>query len=144
MYRSTSGTVTGSYPDGRVAAVDNVFGKGKTRLIGSVPSYAYHCNRDAATKAFFASLLAWAGKEQHVRCSTPEMVVRLHAGEGGVYLWALNPSHDDSRATIELSSAWGPFSAAQVMWGEQMPVVKERTIQVQVGQRDAVITRLDV
>jgi beta-galactosidase len=136
--------VTGSYPDGRVAAVDNVFGKGKTRLIGTVPSYAYHRNRDAATKVFYASLLDWAGVTQHVRCSESQMVARLHAGDGGVYLWAVNPSHDDLSATLELSSAWGPFRSATTLWGDKTPALHGRTIQVEVEQRNAVIARLDV
>ncbi len=40
-YEPTTGRPVGAYDDGRVAAVDNNFGKGRTRLVGTMCGYGY-------------------------------------------------------------------------------------------------------
>ena len=40
-YTVTTGKVVGAYEDGRVAAIDHIYKKGKTRLVGSMVGAGY-------------------------------------------------------------------------------------------------------
>jgi beta-galactosidase len=113
-YEPASGTITGHYPTryslagGLPAVVDNSYGKGRTRLIGTFPSVARHRAGEPVTRrglpsgstftthrlaqvsgpssearltaahAFFAALLEWAAITPHVRTSNPAVIARLH------------------------------------------------------------------
>lgn len=57
----TRGTVRARFEDGAVAAVESAFGQGKTLLVGSYPSAAYHSTPTPEAAAWFASLLTWSG-----------------------------------------------------------------------------------
>jgi beta-galactosidase len=141
-YGAVDGTASGRYPDGRIAIVDNTFGHGRTRLIGTSPGYGYETSERADVCPFFAELLAWAGKDLHIRTSDARVTARLHDGDGGRYLWVTNPSQDAINATLTLSSAWEPFRKTDVLWGTTNPTVTEGVIEVEVPARDAVIARL--
>jgi beta-galactosidase len=56
-YSLAGGAVAGNYDDGRVAAVEHQFGKGRALLIGSFPGGGYYLHHSASGKAFFAGLL---------------------------------------------------------------------------------------
>lgn len=120
-YQPTTGTAAGWYDDGRVAAVENAWGKGRTLLIGSMAGAGYGAhaagNPYPPMANFFAKLLAWAGALQHVRCSEPRVKARLHTGAGGVYLWVANPTRQALPVHLDLSAAWGPYSSARTLWG---------------------------
>ena len=141
-FGATKGTASGWYPDGRIAMVDNRIGHGRTRLIGTSPGYGYDASQNADVRPFFADLLAWAGRSRHIEASDSRLTARLHEGPGGTSLWVTNPSHDAIAATLTVSTAWGPFQAADVLWGASAPRVNDRSISVEIPARDAVIARL--
>jgi hypothetical protein len=60
-------------------------------LIGTFPGGGYFRSHAPATRELFAGLLAWAGIQQRVQSSDPEVKARLHKGAGGTYLWVVNP-----------------------------------------------------
>lgn len=160
---------------GLPAVVDHTYGKGRTRLVGTFPGAARHravgpverrgspsgstftthrlaqvtgpasADRLAASGAFFAGLLEWAGIRQHVRTDNPAIITRLHqdAESGSVVLWALNPTREPQHATLTLASPWGPFNGAQLHWGERCPSVEDRAVTVEIDPRDGVIARLN-
>jgi len=112
-YTPTTGEAVGWYDDGRIAAVDNHFGKGKTRLIGTMPGYGYsahggaegnyrHPNR--AETSFFEGILKFGGKTPRVRISDPRLVARLQEGPGGSFLWIANPKRQAISAQVEFGS----------------------------------------
>ena len=125
-YEPTTGTPVGWYDDGRVAAVDNAYGQGRTRLIGTMAGAGYAAHRDGRFPTAgqppldhrpWSAALAFAGKAQHVRCSEPRVKARLHDGPGGTYLWVANPTRHPLPVRLELSAAWGPFSSCHSLWG---------------------------
>ncbi|HUT21522.1 MAG TPA: beta-galactosidase, partial [Anaerolineae bacterium] len=61
-YEPTTGTPVGWYEDGRVAAIENRYGKGKTRLLGTMAGAGYASHPGSRSPAFFADVLRWAGK----------------------------------------------------------------------------------
>jgi beta-galactosidase len=140
-YEPTSGTPVGWYEDGRVAAVEHSYGEGKTRLLGTMAGAGYAAHPDDRSPAFFADTLAWAGKTRHVTCSEPRVKARLHAGEGGVYLWVANPKRQPLPVRLQISEAWGPFSSCQSLWGTEA-TVDERAVALTAGARDVAVIAL--
>jgi len=90
-YEPTTGTPIGWYKGGKVAVVDNAFGRGKTRLIGTMPGSGYFQHPGSESFVFFTKLLKFAGKHQHVECTDSRVKSRIHNGSGGTYLWVANP-----------------------------------------------------
>jgi len=141
-YQSKIGTPVGWYEDGRVAAVDHAFGKGRTRLIGTMPGSGHATHPGSGSSVFFVDLLRFAGKQQHVRCSNPRVKARLHNGAGGTYLWVANPTRQPLRVHLELGESWGPFSSGRSLWGAEA-LVNGRTITLTAGARDVAVLALE-
>ena len=139
-YRPTTGKSAGWYVDGRVAVVDHAYGQGRTRLIGTMPGAGIVAHPDDPAP-LFAELLRWAGVEPQVRCSVPGIQARLHAGEGGVFLWVVNPQH--ASATFELTPGgpWRDLRPGASRWGEEA-TLENGVITVTVGARDVAIVEL--
>ena len=123
-YTPTTGLAAGWYDDGRIAAVDNQYGKGKTRLIGTMPGYGYsvHGGADGSYRApnragtsFFEGVLKFAGKRPRIRVSDPRLVARLHEGAGGSYLWIANPKRQEIPAQVEIDG--GNYRTAEIVLG---------------------------
>ena len=66
-YRLTDGIGRGAFDGGRLAVVENRFGKGRTLLIGTNPSVAFYRTNGKANAAFFAELVKWSGRTRHGR-----------------------------------------------------------------------------
>jgi len=159
-YQPTTGSVAGRYEanagpaNGQIAVVDNVFGRGRTRLIGTMVGYGHtvHAARpphpDAApyrpgtTPDLFRSLLGWAGRTPHVRSSDCFIKARLHDGEGGTYLWVANPTRRDRPVRLVISDAWGPFGGARTLWGGECEI-EEDTITLSAPARDVTVIALE-
>jgi beta-galactosidase len=139
-YRPTSGKSAGWYTDGRVAVVDHAYGQGRTRLIGTMPGAGVAAHPDEPAP-LFAELLAWAGAEPHVRCSAPGIQARLHAGEGKVFLWAVNPQPYPALAQLELGPAWRHLRPVGSRWGNQATGDAE-ALSVTINSRDVAIIEL--
>ena len=142
-FQPTTGRAVGWYDDGRVAAVDHAFGAGRTRLVGTFPGAGYARHPEAGMAKFFADLLAWAGRRQQVAVSDPRTVARLQTGDGGRYLWVLNPTRGPVRTTVTLTE---PVGGGTVVWGDpgSLTPVAEQALTVAVGPRDATVVRLSV
>ena len=141
-YEPTTGTAVGWYEDGRVAIVDNTYGQGRTRLIGSMAGAGHALHTPLGSDRFFADLLAFGGKQQQVRCSDPRVKARLHKGAGGTYLWIANPTRQPHPVRLELCESCGPFSAARTLWGAAAQV-SERTVNLTAPARDVTVLALD-
>ena len=140
-YEPTTGTPSGWYDDGRIAAVNHVFGKGKTRLVGTMAGWGYSAHASDRLNGFFGDALDFLGQIPHVISSEPRVKARVHAGNGGVYLWVANPVRKDLPVRLTLSAAWGPFSDCCSLWcaGAQ---VDGRTVILTAGARDVAVIAL--
>lgn len=145
-YRPTTGTPVGWYDDGRVAAVDHTYGKGRTRLVGTMLGAGYGAHTGAYEPVpptrFFADLLGYAGQEQMAASSDARVKARLHAGEGGVYLWVTNPTRQPLPARITLGAQWGPFHQATPLWGAEASL-QGATLALTVPARDVTVLALE-
>ena len=140
-YTVTTGKVVGAYEDGRVAAVDHTYKKGKTRLVGSMVGAGYGEHAVNRSSAFFADLLSLSDGVQHVRSSDSRVKARLHDGDGGTFLWVANASRQAIPVQLTLSEAWGPYSSARSLWGAEAEVDRN-TLTLSVGARDVTVLEL--
>jgi len=141
-YAPTTGVAVGWYEDGRVAAVEHAFGKGKTRLIGTMAGAGYTSHPGDRSPAFFADVLRWAGKSPHVTSSEPRVKARLHDGPGGTYLWVANPVRQPLPVRLQINEAWGPFTSCRSLWGVQA-MVEDRAVTLTAGARDVTVLALE-
>lgn len=146
VYQPTTGRAAGWYEDGQVAAVENTFGQGKTLLVGSMLGAGHGAHpgvgfKPALSTAFFASLLEWGGKAQHVVCSDPRLKARLHTGTGGTYLWVANPTRQSLPVQLELDPTGGSFSTCCSVWGNQA-VCTGNKVELTAPARDITILEL--
>jgi beta-galactosidase len=150
-YEPTTGTAAGHYEDGRVAAVEHRFGKGRTLLIGTMPGAGHFFHADGAKEqggqplsaAFFAGLLRLGERAtpQHVAVSDPRIKARLHAGEGGVSLWVANPTREAVPVRLTLAETWGPYASARSVWGGDA-TSSGQTVELTAPARDVTVLAL--
>ena len=50
-------------------------------------------------------------------CSDPEVKVRLHDGEGGVYVWVANPTRQQRPVRLRLQGRYARLAPTAVLWG---------------------------
>jgi beta-galactosidase len=147
-YDPAAGEAAGWYDDGRIAAVDNRYGKGKTRLIGTMAGYGYAVHGGAkgryqppagAETSFFEGALKFGGKTPRVKVSDGRLAARLHEGGGGTYLWIANPKRQPIPARVEI--AGGGYKAARTVLGPEA-AWKDGALSVTVPARYVIIYEL--
>ncbi len=142
-YTPKGGKAVGWHADGSVAAVENGCGKGRTLLIGTAPGCAYFERAYGEGRSLGGLILGWAGKHQHVRSSSDRLVVRMHDGAGGTFLWVVNPHRQEISATVTLGPRWANRKVAGLKRGEAASVRQDgASIAVVVPQRDALVIEL--
>jgi beta-galactosidase len=141
-YIAEGGTVAGTFENGSAAAVENSFGKGKTLLIGSYPGAGYFKHHSPETKQFFSGLLDWADVNQKVISSDGDIKARLHKGDGGTYLWVLNPSRDSRQVTISLTDKT-ELKKANDLWAGTPISIDKNSVILTIQDRDAAIIKLE-
>jgi beta-galactosidase len=143
-YEPGSGRAVGWYLDGRVAAVENHVGSGHTLLLGTMPGAGYvaHAAEDGDS-AFFTSLLELgdAPQPQHVTSTDSRVKARLHAGEGGLYLWVANPTRQSVPVQLDVREHLGDFSATRTVWGSEA-ACDGRVIKLTAAARDVTVLEL--
>jgi beta-galactosidase len=140
-YEPTTGTPAGWYEDGKIAVVDNHYGAGRTRLIGTMAGAGHATHPKDGSAAFFAKLFEFGGKAQHVRSSDPQVKARLHKGEGGVYLWIANPTRQPRPVRVDVGEIGGAFTTATRHWGADAEV-EGRTVVLTAPARDVTVLAL--
>lgn len=139
-YVLNGGNGRGDFSDGRLAVVENSFGRGRTLLIGTNPSVAYHQTDGKANGRFFAELLKWSGATPHVTLSNRAVFARVHKGESGGFLWLVNPSRTPQTIEVSIAEELGRLAAGPAIW----PIghVQDSGTSVVVPARDVLILKL--
>jgi beta-galactosidase len=140
-YETTKGRAAGHYANSHIAAVENRYGKGRTLLIGTFPGGGYYLHHSPDARAFFAGLLQLADVEPRLRTDNAAVQARLHSGKGGDYLWVVNPSRSEAKATVSLDAGI-KFQSVQDLWANRPVTAGARTISVTVPARDAAVVAL--
>jgi beta-galactosidase len=140
-FKPTNGTVAATFSDGSVAVVDNSFGKGRTRLIGTNAGTGYFSHEDTGTAEFFRRTLAWAGISPNAPSSDPEVIVRLNRGASQDFLWVLNPTRRGIETTITLAPGARFDESSNIRWGAATGFERtgEHTAIMRIPGRDAIV-----
>ncbi len=139
-YELAGGQAAGHYADGRIAAVEHRFGKGRTLLIGTFPGGAYFKGHSPSTREFYAGLLGWAGITPQVATDDPAIKARLHHGPAGAVLWVVNPTREARTVKLTLPAA---YSSASDLWqAASRPSASGNVVTVTVEDRNAAVLRL--
>ena len=141
-YELKGGKAAGHYANGRIAAVENHHGKGRTLLIGTFPGAGYALHHSPGSKAFFTGLLKFANVDPRVRSDNGSVQARLHTGAGGNYLWAVNPSRKEVSVTISLGDGLPAFRSAEDRWGNLPVTSGNAKIKVSIPPRDGAVIAL--
>jgi beta-galactosidase len=139
-YTLAGGTERGWFADGRLAAVENTYGRGRTLLVGTHPGVGYFKTSGEANRSYFAGVFAWTGRDQHVRLSNGALQARLHEGEGGKVLWVVNPTRETQRSAVTVAARHGALRIGQTHWAGEGARIQEA--EVVVPPRDVVVARL--
>ncbi len=140
-YHPTSGKTVGYYQDGKMAVIDNHYGSGRTRLIGSMPGFGYFNHPNADSGEFFSRLLEFAGVSHVLKCSDQRIKTRLWAGEGGFYLWIANPSRTDITVEINIHPSKGNFNRLECLRGGRAEL-QANNLKIEAPARDISVYRL--
>jgi beta-galactosidase len=140
-YKLAGGRAVGQYQNGHIAAVERSHGTGKALLIGTFPGGSYYRNHNPGTREFFAGLLTWAGIKQQVQASEASVIARLHKGDGGTYLWVINPTRTPREVKITIPAT---FQRAKDVWQESnRPAISGNVVSVSIEDRNAAVIRLE-
>jgi beta-galactosidase len=139
-YTATGGTERGRFDDGRLAVVENRYGRGRTLLVGTNPSAGYHRKGGADNLRYFAEILAWSGKQRHVQLSNPALFARVHQGADGAFLWLVNTSRDAHTTDVHLGSSFGAIRPRASVWPERRDMADATSYPV--APRDVLILEL--
>jgi beta-galactosidase len=140
-YKVKAGRASAWYEDGAVAAVDNTYGKGRTRLIGTMPGYAYKTRASEGGRAWFAAALGYAGAEPLARVDKAEVVARVWKDGKRTFVWVVNMSELDQNVTVSFGRGVAGFKKARVLRGGPARV-GAGTVSALVSGRDALVCEL--
>jgi beta-galactosidase len=139
-YEPTTGRAVGWYDDGRIAAVKNSFGEGKTLLIGTMPGRGYTVHSGEGCAEFFRTIFALCGRDQFVKTSDDRIRARIHDGDGGTYLWIANPKRFDIPVLVTVSDRWHVRSI-RTLWGAEAEK-KGNVLSLVAPRRDVTVVQL--
>jgi beta-galactosidase len=141
-YLPESGRVTAWYDDGKAAVIENNYGKGRVRVVGTMAGYGYKLAPKGEYLNFFASLLPFAGKLPLIRSDyNSGLIARIWANKGDVFLWCVNRRPYCQEAVLELNDGCFSFSRAETIRGGGAQA-DGRYLRFAVPGRDAAVYRL--
>jgi beta-galactosidase len=128
--------------DGACLAAINIWGAGKTMLIGTSPSLAYHLTKDAANKSYFKWLSEFYNFKPEVSITNSALTARLssNGGERYRYLWIINPSECPQTAEVRVETGIDDFRA---LWlGGEAKILDSHAVSVRINAKDAIVASL--
>ncbi|MEM7442672.1 MAG: beta-galactosidase [Pseudomonadota bacterium] len=138
-YEMNGGSELAHFEDGRCAVVDHKFGQGRTLLVGSHPSVAYHRSPETEERRYFRKVLDWSGRNTQIECSNDQVQCRLARGEDLV-LWIINPTSSKQVGEVSLRDWHG--GDVKLSWGASKHAFDGR--QFRLSPKDAVVARLSL
>lgn len=137
-YCVTTAQPVGEY-QGKVIAAVNSIGKGKALLIGANLSGSYGRMHDEETRAFFAKLMAFAGKSPRTVCDDGRVFLRLSESEENTYLWALNPTDAALETRVAIRDAAGMGDCA---WQGGSAKWNDGLLELKLDAHDGIVVQI--
>jgi hypothetical protein len=141
---ATTGKVKATFADGSAAIVENAFGRGTTRLIGTHPSQGCGSSDDKRHAQVILDSLAFARVRPRVLTTSAGVYARLLAGEDAAhFLCALNAGTAVQEAKLRVSRAVGRFRRAVNLATGKDQRLLNNGLRVRLEPGAGVLLRLD-
>ncbi|GHV40304.1 beta-galactosidase [Spirochaetia bacterium] len=141
-YLPEKGKATAWYDDGKAAVIENAYGKGKVRTVGTMAGYGYKLGYKAEYLNYFSSLLPFAGRVPLVRSDyNSGLISRIWANKTDVYLWCINRRPYSQDVVLELNDKYFSPSRAEPLRGGEAQAAGNY-LRFTVSGRDASVYRL--
>ena len=106
-----------------------------------MPGWGYAEHPEDRSAAYWADVLSFAGKSQHVTCSDPRVKARLQDGEGGTYLWVINPTKSTRQVEVSLPAS---FDRATELWQDDGDTkLSGDSLVTTVGDQNVAVLKLE-
>ena len=135
----TTGAPIAHYEDGSAAVVDNTFGKGKTRLVGTFPGTTYIRTLDHEAELFIRDALRYAGVEPGIQPMDEFVKARIQKGPSGGFLWVLNTEYSSITTDVAVH---GNYSNAEDLVTGETAVFHEGAITISLDPLKGAVLRL--
>jgi beta-galactosidase len=141
-YTPSTGKAAGAYSDGGISVVENNYGKGKVRIVGTMAGYGYKLNPKQEYLHFFASILPFAGKVQLLRTDfNSGLIARIWASDSKTFLWVLNTRKYTQNAVIGFNADILRFNGTNTLRGSDAKL-DGGFLKFEVPGRDAAVFEL--
>jgi beta-galactosidase len=141
-YRPITAKVAARYDDEKIAMVENNYGKGKVRLIGTMVGYGYKIRPHRESLGFFASVLPFAGQTPLIRVDyNTGLIPRIWADKENTYLWCINQQSYPQEALLALDRNSLRFTQTVPLRGGEA-TLDNGLLKFDVSGKDAAIYRL--
>jgi len=140
---ATTGKVKASFADGTAAIVDNTFGAGAARLIGTHPSLGLARTGERSYARVIVDSLPFAKVRPRVSSSSPAVCVRLLEHEGVHFLCVLNVTQAPQEATVTVRESVGKFRRALDLATGKGRRLRDNARRFKLGPGDGAVLRLE-
>jgi beta-galactosidase len=130
------------YTDGSVALVDNSFGKGRSRLVGTFPGITFMRTLDHEPELLIRDALRYAGVQPRIQCLDTAVKARLHKGPSGDFLWVLNTQYDRISTDVTLLPSSGDYTRAEDLVTGETFAVHDGVLSVTLNALGGTVVKL--
>ncbi|MDI6827659.1 MAG: beta-galactosidase [Armatimonadota bacterium] len=138
----TTGEVVARFDDGSVAVVDNSFGKGKARLIGTFPGVTYFRTLDHEPELLIRDALRYAGVRPLIQPLDTFIKARIQRGPSGDFLWVLNTDYQTIGTEITLLPSLGDFTQAEDLVTGEIHPIHDSVLRIKLDALKGTVLRL--
>ncbi len=141
---ATTGQVKSRFDDGAPAVVENTWGAGATRLIGTLPALGYATTGEKGFAQVILDSLAFARVRPRILNTSPDVAPRLLKGEDGMhFLCALNTGRAAQEAKLRVNPAVGRFRRAVNLVSGKHQRLLNNALRVRLDPGDGLLLRLE-
>jgi beta-galactosidase len=141
-YLPTTGSICAHYDDEKIAAIENSYGKGKVRIIGTMAGYGYKLNPNPEYLRFFASAIPFAGQVQLIRADyNTGLIPRIWADQNHVFLWCINTRQYPQNVILYLDNGVLHVNGTETLRGTDA-VLQNGFLNFEIPGRDASVFAL--
>lgn len=129
------GKVIGRFKNGKTAAVQSTYGKGKTVLLGSLIGYVYQISGQKEIRLFYDALAQFAGVEKEVVCTNAKIRADILPGGDRAILILNSSGEADASVKISLAEQHRYRMAEDTDRGAQYPI-SDGKLSLAVGKEE--------
>lgn len=140
--KPTSGKAVAQFTDGTVAVVDNEYGRGKARLIGTFPGISFLQSTNAVAESLIRDSLTYSSVQPRIAPMHDAIKARLHKGPSGDFLWVVNTFTKEVVTDITLLPILGEYHTAEDLASESKVEFNDHVLTLSLGPLQGAVLKL--